>query len=295
MFVVKNIFKREVLHMLTKQKIQHLEKFALEIRIETLKMLGNLGFGHLGGSMSVVELLSVLYGEQMKIDPKNPNWEDRDYLVCSKGHAGPAIYSTLALKGYFPLDKLKTLNEPGTNLPSHCDKNKTIGIDATTGSLGQGVSQAVGIALGNRISKKTNYTYLIMGDGELQEGQVWEAAMMSSHQKLDKLIAFVDDNKQQLDGFTKDINELKDIAKRFESFGWDAVTVDGHDLNAINNAIETAKTKKEKPSVIVLDTIKGKGVPFAEGVENNHHIVLEPEQVAKQLEIFEKQLEGMVV
>jgi transketolase len=281
--------------MLQEQKLRELEKFALTIRIETLKMLGNLGFGHLGGSMSIVELLSVLYGHEMNIDPKNPKWEDRDWLICSKGHAGPAVYSTLALKGYFPMEELKTLNKPGTNLPSHCDRNKTIGVDATTGSLGQGSSQAVGIALGNRMSGKESYTYLILGDGESQEGQVWEAVMMAAHQKLDHLIAFVDDNKQQLDGFTKDINHVKNFERIFESYAWDAVTVDGHSIEAIYTAISNAKKVPGKPHAIILDTVKGKGIPFVEGVEDNHHIVLKPELVEQELERLTKELEGMVV
>lgn len=272
------------------EKIKELQIFATKIRIETIKEIGNLGFGHLGGAMSVVETLAVLYGEAMKIDPKNPKWEDRDWLVCSKGHAGPAIYATLALKGYFPMEELETLNKPGTNLPSHCDRNKTIGIDMTTGSLGQGSSQAVGVALGHRLDNRDNYTYLILGDGELQEGQIWEAAMLASHHKLDHLITFVDNNKQQLDGLTKEINDLGDIPSKFESFGWNTFKANGASVEEILDAIQKAKQVKGKPSVIVLDTIKGQGCSFAEGILDNHHMFVSKDQMEEALAILNDKL-----
>lgn len=258
--------------MIDKKEVKSLETFATRIRLETLKEVKNLGFGHLGGALSIVETLAVLYGKVMKIDPQNPKWEDRDYLVVSKGHAGPSVYATLALKGYFPMEDLMTLNTPGTNLPSHCDKNLTTGIDMTTGSLGQGVSSAIGIALGNKLSKKDSYTYLIVGDGELDEGQVWEGALFAPNNNLDNLIMFVDYNKKQLDGYTKDINDLGSITDKFASFGWDAHEVDGSDITQIYEAIEKAKQAKGKPSVIVLDTIKGQGVKFVEETVANHHI-----------------------
>lgn len=258
--------------MLDKKEIKDLKIFADKIRLETLKEIKHLGFGHLGGALSIVETLAVLYGKVMKIDPQNPAWEDRDYLVVSKGHAGPSVYATLALKGYFPLEELLTLNKPGTNLPSHCDRNLTIGIDMTTGSLGQGVSSAIGIAVGNKLSKRGNYTYLIVGDGELDEGQVWEGALFAPNHKLDNLIAFVDWNKKQLDGYTCDINDLGVITDKFASFGWDVQQVDGADVSQIYEAIEKAKQVKDKPSVIVLDTIKGQGVKFVEETVANHHV-----------------------
>ena len=270
--------------------IKELQIFATKIRIETIKEIGNLGFGHLGGAMSVVETLAVLYGEAMKIDPKNPKWEDRDWLVCSKGHAGPAIYATLALKGYFPMEELETLNKPGTNLPSHCDRNKTIGIDMTTGSLGQGSSQAVGVALGHRLDNRNNYTYLILGDGELQEGQIWEAVMLASHLKLDHLITFVDNNKQQLDGLTKEINDLGDIPSKFESFGWNTFKANGASVEEILDAIDKAKQVKGKPSVIVLDTVKGQGCSFAEGILDNHHMFVSKDQMEEALAILNDKL-----
>jgi transketolase len=276
--------------MISKEKIRELEQFAVQIRIETIKEMGHLGFGHLGGALSIVETLAVLYGEIMRIDPRNPNWEDRDWLVCSKGHAGPAIYATLALKGYFPMEELLTLNRPGTHLPSHCDRNKTIGVDMTTGSLGQGSSLAIGVALGNRMDGRKNTTYLILGDGELQEGQVWEAALLAAQQKLDNLIALVDNNKQQLDGYTKDINDLADISKKFESFGWFTQSIDGADIQLIHAAIEKAKNIEGKPSVIVLNTIKGKGCSFVEGKVDNHHVTISREQMEQALAELNQQL-----
>ena len=259
------------------------EQFALQIRLETLKEFKELGFGHVGGAMSIIETLAVLYGGVMRIDPTNTQWEERDWLIMSKGHAGPALYATLALKGYFPMEVLKTLNKPGTSLPSHCDRNRTPGVDMTTGSLGQGMSTAIGVALGNRLDGRENFTYLILGDGELDEGQVWEGALFANHFKLGNFIVFIDHNKQQLDGYTKDIMDLGDIKSKFESFGWNAQTVDGHDTEAIYNAINRAKSEINRPSVIVLDTIKGKGCTFAEGVLNNHHIAFTQEQAEKDI------------
>lgn len=280
--------------MLKQDKMKELEIFALKIKIETIKQIGSLGFGHVGGAMSIIDTLAVLYGEVMNIDPNNPKWEDRDWLVFSKGHAGPALYTTLALKGYFPLEELQTLNRPGTNLPSHCDRSKTIGVDMTTGSLGQGASLAVGIALGNRLDGRDNYTYLILGDGELQEGQVWEAALFAAHQKLDKLIAFVDYNKQQLDGYIKDINDLGDIKAKFESFGWHSQEIDGHNLEEIYEAICNAKAVSGKPSVIILDTIKGKDCSFAEGILNNHHMTVSKQQMDEAVAALQAKLNEVV-
>ncbi len=268
----------------------NLKEFAARIRLETLKEFSNLGFGHVGGAMSIADTIAVLYGGIMNIDPSNPDWEDRDWLVCSKGHAGPTIYATLALKGYFDIDILQTLNKAGTNLPSHCDRNKTPGIDMTTGSLGQGMSTAIGVALGNRLDRRNNWTFLILGDGELDEGQVWEGALFANHFKVDNLIAFVDYNRQQLDGYTDDIMALGDVAAKFESFGWHAQSIDGHDVGEIYIAIEKAKSTKGQPSVIVLNTNKGKGCTFAEGIVNNHHMMFSQEQCGEAIELAEREL-----
>lgn len=280
--------------MISKDKVKELTILALLIRMETIKAMGNLGFGHIGGALSITDTIAVLYGEVMKYDSKNPTWEQRDWLVCSKGHAGPAIYSALALKGFFPMEELLTLNKPGTRLPSHCDRNLTPGIDMTTGSLGQGASLAVGVALGHKIDGRDNFTYLIVGDGEIQEGQVWEAALFAAQKKLDHLITFVDYNKKQLDGYTKDINDLGDIKSKFESFGWYGQEIDGSNVSEIIEAIENAKQQKDKPSVIVLHTIKGKGWGFAEKELFNHHMYISRDQMEEVLAALSAQLEGLV-
>lgn len=280
--------------MLSDDKKKELEIFATKIRIETLKQFKHLGFGHVGGAMSITDTLAVLYGGVMNIDPKNPRWEDRDWLVVSKGHSGPAVYSALALKGYFPIEELKTLNQPKTNLPSHCDRNKTIGIDMTTGSLGQGMSTAIGVALGNRLDRRKSYTYLILGDGECDEGQVWEGALFAAHHKVNNLIAFIDYNKQQLDGYTKDILDLGDLAEKFREFGWYAQEVDGSDVKQIYEAIENVKRNKfDAPSVIVLNTQKGQGCTFAEGVLYNHHMTVSKEQADEAISCLEARLKEL--
>ena len=258
--------------MLKRQELVELQRFATQIRLETLKEIKNLGFGHIGGALSIVETLAVLYGKVMKINPLNPDWEERDWLVVSKGHAGPAVYAALALKGFFPLEDLMTLNQPRTNLPSHCDRNLTAGIDMTTGSLGQGISTAIGIALGHRLDRRESFVYLIVGDGEINEGQIWEGALFAPNHQLDNLILLVDNNKKQLDGYTKDINDLGVISEKFRSFGWDVDEVDGSNLGEIYQSIHRARKNKGKPSAIILDTIKGQGVKFVEETMANHHI-----------------------
>jgi transketolase len=252
--------------------IHHLETFRDKIRLLTLKELHHLGFGHYGGSLSIVEALAVLYGEVMKVDPLNPKWEDRDYFILSKGHGGPALYATLAIKGFFPEAILYTLNQNGTTLPSHPDRNLTPGVDMTTGSLGQGISVAVGVALSHKLSDRDNYTYSIVGDGELNEGQCWEAFQFAAHHQLNRLFVFVDDNKKQLDGLTKDIIDPLDFEEKFHAFGFYTLKVDGSSLKQIYEAIEKGKAQKDKPVAIVLDTVKGQGVSYLEEKADNHHI-----------------------
>ncbi len=265
------------------ERSKELRIFAEEIRVETLKELAHLGFGHVGGSMSVVETLAVLYGGEMKIDPTNPQWDKRDRLVMSKGHAGPALYAALALKGYFPKDVLLTLNQGGTTLPSHCDRLKTPGIDMTTGSLGQGISTACGLALGSRMRNTQSFTYLMLGDGECNEGQIWEGAMFAAQFKLSNLIAFVDLNKQQLDGACDDVMYMGDMVDKWTAFGWLTTKVDGHDIDAICNAIAQGKAQNDKPVMIILDTVKGKGCKLAEETFPCHHIAFKPEQIAPSI------------
>ena len=268
-----------------------LKVIAEGIRLVTLQTFANLGFGHVGGAMSIIEALAVLYGGELRCDPAIPDWKDRDRLVMSKGHAGPALYATLCLRGFFAKEKLLELNQGGGSLPSHCDMHKTPGIDMTTGSLGQGMSTAIGIAIGCRLNGSGSYTYLILGDGECDEGQVWEGAMFAAHNKLGGLIALVDWNKQQLDGYTKDVINLGDVEAKFKAFGWHAQTVDGHDPGGIKEAIVEAKNVKDKPSVIVLDTIKGYGCNFAENIAGNHHMNFTREQIDKAVDAAAQKLE----
>jgi transketolase len=267
-----------------------IRRFSADIRIETIKALAHAGFGHIGGSMSIVDALSVLYGCIMNIRPKEPDWPDRDWLILSKGHCGPALYATLALKGYFPLDWLKTINVIGTNLPSHCDMLKTPGIDMTTGSLGQGISAAAGIALGNRIQGRNNFTYCIIGDGELNEGQVWEALQAAAHNKLDHLIILVDYNKKQLDGRLEQICNPLDIGKKLSSFGCNVYKAKGYEVEEIYDAIIDARKTEGKPSAIILDTFKGIGCSFAEKAEFNHYMEINDVMAKEAIDEIERRL-----
>jgi len=255
------------------QKIlKEMETLRDQIRLLTLKELYHLGFGHYGGSLSIVEALAVLYGGVMKIDASNPQWQNRDYFILSKGHGGPSLYAVLALKGFFPEEVLYTLNQNGTKLPSHPDRNLTPGVDMTTGSLGQGISAAVGVALSHKLSDRRNYTYCIVGDGELNEGQAWEACQFAAHHHLHHLFVLIDDNKKQLDGPTKEIIDPLDFTAKFTAFGFYALRVDGSSISEIYEAIEKGKAQKDKPVAIILDTIKGQGVSYLEEKADNHHI-----------------------
>lgn len=272
--------------------ITGLKKFSAQIRLEILKMLKWRRYGHLGGSLSIVELLSVLYGKEMKIDPTNPSWDQRDYLVLSKGHAGPALYSTLALKGYFDKEMLYSLNEIHTNLPSHPDRLKTPGVDATTGSLGQGTSVAAGLAYSLKLENSDQNVYLICGDGELNEGQVWEAFQFIAHNKLDNLIVFIDNNRMQLDGTTEEIMNPFSIKDKMTAFGFYTQEVDGSKEEEILEAINKAKAKKGIGHCIVLDTVKAQGFPYFYDKTSNHapkfndEIDKETDKIIRELEEF---------
>ena len=238
-----------------------------DIRCDILRSIGHLGVGHIGGCLSLVEVLAVLYYKHMNIDPAQPKMPGRDRLICSKGHAGPAVYATLANRGYFDQSELLTLNQGGTHLPSHCDMNLTTGIDMTTGSLGQGFSCAMGVALGSKLEGDGATIYTIIGDGESQEGQIWEAAMFASAKKLDNVIAFTDYNKLQIDGPVAEVVDIAPLAEKWRSFGWNVIDVrDGNDPAQIDAAIALAKTQRGsgKPTMILLNTVKGKGVSFIE-------------------------------
>lgn len=274
------------------QKLEF-DRMALKIRIGIMRELTSLGFGHIGGSMSMADLLGVLYGGVMQIDPQNPRWEDRDWLVISKGHAGPAVYAALAARGFFPEEVLDTLNKNGTMLPSHCDRNKTPGVDMTTGSLGQGMSTAIGAALGNRLAGRKNTVYLVVGDGECDEGQIWEGILFAAHHKVDNLILFIDYNKKQLDGTTDAVCKLGDLRQKLADFGWHTQEVDGHDTGSIYQAIQTAKAVPGVPSAIVLHTIKGKGCLAAEQTEANHHMNFTAESGGVELTRLQAELDAL--
>ena len=268
---------------------QILDNKCRRVRYLIVDAIGKLGVGHLGGCMSIVEALVVLYYNHLRVDPGNPKMEGRDRFVLSKGHAGPALYAVLADRGFFPISWLDTLNQPGTKLPSHADMNRTPGVDMTTGSLGQGFSCAVGIALGATLRKDGALVFTVIGDGESDEGLIWEAAMYAGHKRLSNLIAFTDYNKMQIDGPTKEINNLEPLADKWKAFGWDVNQVDGHDVVAIDDAIIHAKSHKEKPSMIILDTFKGKGVSFLEASwRDNHNVNISPEQHKQALEELSK-------
>ena len=270
---------------------KELQKLALEIRIGIVEEIQARGFGHIGGSLSLADALAVLYGAVMRYDSQNPKWPDRDKLVCSKGHAGPGVYATLAVKGFFPYEDLKTLNQPGTYLPSHCDKTKTPGVDMTTGSLGQGTSAAVGIALGDRLKGRDSRTYLLVGDGESDEGPVWEAAMFTAAKKITNLIWLVDDNKKQLDGYTQDVLPIFDLEAKFAAFGFDARRVDGNDIAQVYDAL-TAPIG-DKPRAIILDTVKGKGIREVEETMGNHSMTVAADVCDKWLAGLRGELAGL--
>ena len=263
------------------QEIKQLEEKAKEIRKMTIESIGYLGVGHIGGALSVVEILTLLYYRYMDVAPDDPKKKDRDKLIMSKGHAGPALYSVLAEKGFFPKEWLFTLNNGGTNLPSHCDMNRTPGIDMSTGSLGQGISAAIGFALANRLDNINKKVYLIIGDGESNEGQIWEGAMAAAHYKLNNLIAFTDYNKMQIDGYVHETMNIEDLNAKWNAFGWFVQRVNGHDFYDMDMAIERAKKESFRPSMIILDTIKGKGAFFAERRLDNHNMKVDYE-TAKQ-------------
>ena len=259
-----------------------LREICKDIRCDIMTTIGHLGVCHFGGCLSLVEVLAVLYFQEMNIDPANPKMPGRDRLVCSKGHAGPAVYAALANRGYFPKSELLTLNQGGTHLPSHCDMNLTTGIDMTTGSLGQGFSCAVGVALGSKLEDDGATIYAIVGDGESQEGQIWEAAMFAAAKKLDNLIAFTDYNKLQIDGPVAEVNDVAPLAEKWAAFGWNVIDVeDGNDLDQVEAAIEHAKLGRggEKPTMVILNTKKGCGVKWIEDLgAGNHNTNISEEQ-----------------
>ena len=248
------------------EKRRRLAKAANHVRRGILEEVYSAQSGHPGGSLSIADIMTYLYLEELRVDPKAPRWEDRDRLVLSKGHVCPALYAALAMRGFFPEEELRTFRRVGSRLQGHPDLNKAPGVDFTAGSLGQGVSAAAGMALAGKLSGKDYRVYTILGDGELQEGEVWESAMFSAHYKLDNLCYIIDNNGLQIDGNVRDVCSPYPIDEKFAAFGFHVVNIDGHDFGEIEAALAEAKTVKGKPTAIIAKTVKGKGVSF---MENN--------------------------
>lgn len=265
------------------KNVKQLESIAKEVRGLIIKMLAKAGSGHPGGSLSAVEILVTLYFSVMRHDPQNPHWEDRDRFHLSKGHACPVLYAVLAKTGYFDESELWTLRRFGSMLQGHADR-RTPGVEISTGSLGQGLSIALGMALGARVAKKDYRVYCLLGDGEIQEGNVWEAAMAAAHYNVGNLCAILDYNKFQIDGSVDEIMSLEPIEDKWEAFGWHTIVIDGHDISDLISAFEQAKEIKKKPTIIIAQTIKGKGVSFMEHVVDFHGRVPSPEEEKKALE-----------
>lgn len=265
-------------------ELQGLRALCSQVRRDILNMTYQAGSGHPGGSLSSVELLVGLYfSGEMAVDPEHPEWEGRDRFILSKGHAAPVLYSVLARKGFFPVEALWTLRKLGSILQGHPHMGHTPGLDCSSGSLGQGLSISNGLALAFRMQGRSNRVYCLMGDGELQEGQVWEAVMASAQHKLDNLCAMVDYNHVQLDGTVEEIKALGDLTAKWREFGWNAIEVDGHDIKAVIGAYQQAKFCKEKPTVLIANTVKGKGVSFMENDCNWHGSVPNEDQLHQAL------------
>ena len=262
---------------------KQLEQIACKVRIGIIEGVHAAKAGHPGGSLSIAEILTYLYFKEMNIDPENPKDPKRDRFVLSKGHAAPALYATLALRGFFPVDELITLRQIGSRLQGHPDMKNIPGVDMSTGSLGQGISAAVGMALSSKHFGDNYNVYAVLGDGEIEEGQVWEAAMFASNKGLSNLTAFVDLNNLQIDGTIDEVNSAKPVDKKFEAFGWYVITIDGHDYDAIEAALAEAKTV-DKPVAIIANTIKGKGVSFMENAVGWHGSAPNDEQYAVAME-----------
>ncbi len=263
---------------MTEYTPEQIQRKANELRLHVIEMTTAAGSGHPGGSLSSADLIASLYFSVMRHDPKNPQWEDRDRFVLSKGHVAPVLYAALAEAGYFPVEDLKTLRKIGSKLQGHPVRGKVPGVEMSTGSLGQGLSMACGIALAGKMDKKDYYTYCLLGDGELQSGQNWEAAMFAVQYKLSNLIAFVDRNRLQIEGDTEKVMALDSLTEKFLAFGWNVYEIDGHNIQHILGSIKVAKDNADAPSIIVMNTIKGKGVSFMEGNAGFHGRACKPDE-----------------
>jgi len=269
------------------EKLKELENIARKLRYEIVMMIGSGKPGHLGGSCSIAELLAVLYFHRMRIDPKNPKWPDRDRFLLSKGHAALTQYAALAELGFFSKDELRTLKELGTKCQGHPEMLKMPGIEANTGSLGQGLSVACGIAMAGKLDKKDYKVYCIMGDGEIAEGQIWEASMAGPYHKLDNLVGILDKNRIQAMGPITERYDTNPHADKWRAFGWHVIEIDGHDITQIIDAFDEADKTKGKPTMIVASTVKSKGVPFAEGKAQFHHGIMSEDQHEMARQLFE--------
>ena len=265
------------------EDLQFLKEMARKARTAAIRMMGHAGGGHVGGAMSIIETVVYLYFRAMDVTPENVGKPaERDRFILSKGHAGPGLYGVLNAKGLIPDEWIDTLNVPGSRLPSHCNMALTPGVDFTTGSLGQGFSVAVGMALANQLKRSPKRVYTLIGDGESQEGQIWESAMFAAHQKLGNLVAFTDNNKLQLDGVTADILGVEDLVEKWKAFGWRCSRINGHDFNALDEAV-TGSRGAQVPTMIVLETIKSYGFAPGENTTKNHHMAFSREEAEKAI------------
>lgn len=272
--------------------VDQLEDIAKQVRRDTLVMLNRAGSGHTGGSLSSVEILTALFFSKMKHRPHDPSWDQRDRFVLSKGHAAPAFYAVLARCGYFPLEDLVSLRKLGSHLQGHPDCKFTPGVEVPTGSLGQGLSMANGIALAVRLDGKTSRVYVFLGDGEVQEGQIWEAAMSATHYKLDNLCAILDHNHLQIDGTVEEVMNIEPLSDKWRAFGWAVININGHDYTQILTSLDKAEKTKGQPSIIIAETIKGKGVSFFENKVEYHGVAPTDEELERALKELEFDSQG---
>lgn len=269
---------------LTVLSLEEMAAMAKKLRRHVITMTGKAGSGHPGGSLSAVETVTALYFKCLRHNPANPCWADRDRFVLSKGHAAPLLYAALAESGYFDVDELATLRALGSRLQGHCDMTTILGVEISSGSLGQGLSFGIGIALAGRLDSRDYRVYVLLGDGECDEGQVWEAAMASAHFKLDNLVAIIDHNKQQIDGWNREVMNIEPLAEKWKAFGWHTIEVDGHDLSQLITAFDEAKRVKGRPTAVIAHTIKGKGVSFMENNPEFHGRAPTAAEVERALE-----------
>lgn len=272
---------------INQQVIDEIQSKARKLRREVIRMVGTAGSGHPGGALSAADMVACLYFWEMRYDPQNPDWPDRDRFVLSKGHAAPLLYAVLAETGFFPQEKLGTLRRLGSPLQGHPDMRKLPGVEASTGSLGQGIGWAVGMALAARLDRRDSRVYVLLGDGELEEGMVWEAVMAASHYRLGNLVALIDNNGLQIDGPLSDVMSVEPIGDKFRAFGWETREIDGHDIGAILSTLNEARQVKDRPFAIIARTVKGKGCSFMEGQVDWHGKAPTQDELERALREFE--------